>query len=183
MDGNSERKCAMALRLLLMITAACLSVLPAFADYITNVNDIVGIPLTSNVLARIGARNRTTPDRCFLGCIRAFCLGNASDLKFYFTDDLWRDATGLEPDAPISGTQSQNFKDAICDGYMSNQIFSACSIVVTNGMRVVESIMTDVVGSRTSTNNFRHILVFTNSAWMVKELFLDGQSIRSDDEF
>ena len=172
----------MALRILFMMTVSCLSILPTFAGNITNVNDIIGIPLTSNVLARIGARNRTTPDRCFLGSIRAFFLGNASDVKFYFTDDLWREATGLEPDAPISGTQSQNFRDAICDGCMSNQVFTACSIIATNGIRVVESIMTDIVGSRISTNNFRHILVFTNSAWKVNDLFLDGKSIRSDDD-
>ncbi len=86
----------MAIKSNLFIISTFLAVLSIFADPITNICDLIGIPLSSNVWDRIPVRDRTTLDNVFLGSIRSFLTGNLTDVKFYFTDDLWKVATGLE---------------------------------------------------------------------------------------
>jgi hypothetical protein len=142
---------------------------------------VIGIPLSSNVWDRIPVRDRTTLDNVFLGSIRSFLTGNLTDIKFYFTDDLWKVATGLESDIIISDSQAQTFKNAICDGFISNQVLVSFSRTTTNSMQVINSTITDNIGSRETTNNFRLVFISTNSAWRVDDLFLDGVSIRSDE--
>lgn len=66
----------------------------ATADSITSVSSIVNVPLGSNVLSRIEARNRSTADRVVLGNIRAMVIGNVRDQSFYFSDSL-RNALNL----------------------------------------------------------------------------------------
>ena len=70
-----------------------LMALQCHSSQITNINDILDIPLSSNVFTHVTAQDGTTPDRAFLGCIRAFFLGNATDVKFHFTDNLWEAST------------------------------------------------------------------------------------------
>lgn len=171
----------MAIKSCILMLASCLAAMSACANQITNADDIIGIPLSSNVWERIPIRDRTTPDNVFWGSIRSFLLGNAADIKFYFTDELWRAATGLEPDTIVSDGQAQNFRNAICDGCISNQILISFSRTTTNDMQVINSTITDNIGNRVSTNNFKLVFVFTNSAWRISDLFLDGTSVKSDE--
>ena len=166
----------------LMILSFMASAL-TYANQITNINEIIGIPLASNVWNRIPERDRTTPDNVFLGGLRSFLLGNAADVKFYFTDDLWSAATGLGHDSNVSDVHAQNFREAICDGCISNQILVSFSRAATNDLQIIDATITDNVGTRVSTNDFRLVFVFTNSAWRISDLVLDGTSVRSDDEF
>ncbi len=148
---------------------------------ITNICDILDVQLTSNVFACITAQDGTSPDCSFLGSVRAFFLGNANDVKFYFTDGLWKAATGLEPNAPITEAQSSNFRNVMCDGGVSNQVFISFSRSETNGSHIIDSTLTDRLGSRVTTNRFKFVFVLTNSTWRVDDLFLDGESVRTDD--
>lgn len=171
----------MAIKSSVLILASYFIAMSSCADQITNVDDIIGIPLSSNIWERIPIRDRTTPDNVFLGGIRSFLLGNAVDVKFYFTDDLWSAATGLGPDTIVSDVQAQNFRNAICDGCISNQILVSFSRTTTNDMQVFNSTITDNIGNRVSTNNFKFVFVFTNSVWRISDLFLDGTSVKSDE--
>ena len=137
------------------------------SSQITNIYDILDVPLTSNVFARIAAQDRTTPDRAFLGSVRAFFLGHANDIKFYFTDSLWGNATGLEPIAAITDELSSNFQDMMCDGGVSNQVFISFSRSETNAAHIIDSTLTDRLGSRVTTNSFKFVFVQTNSTWRV----------------
>ena len=182
MDRNTKRKYAMAIKSCVLILASCFVAMSSYSNQITNVDDIIGIPLSSNIWERIPIRDRTTPDNVFLGGIRSLLLGNAADVKFYFTDDLWSAATGLDPDTIVSDAQAQNFRNAICDGCISNQVLISFSRTTTNDMYVINSTITDNIGNRVSTNGFKLVFVFTNSVWRISDLFLDGTSVRSDEE-
>ena len=173
----------MAIRFNLLMFASCLLTSTISACQITNIEEIIGVPLSSNVWGRIAVHDRTTPDNVFLGGIRAFFLGNATDVKFYFTDGLWRATTGLEPDAMITDSQIQTFRNAICDGCISNQMVVSCLRTTTNDMQVINSTITENVGSRVSTNDFRFVFLCTNSTWRIDDLFLDGSSVKCEDGF
>lgn len=151
------------------------------SSQITNICDILDVPLTSNVFACITAQDRTTPDLAFLGSVRAFFLGNANNVKFYFTDGLWRAATGLEPDVVITEALSSNFRNMMCDGGVSNQVFISFSRSETNAAHIIDSTLTDRLGCRVTTNSFKFVFVQTNSTWRIDDLFLDGESVRTDD--
>ncbi len=151
------------------------------SSQITNIYDILDVPLTSNVFACITAQDGTTPDRAFLGSVRAFFLGNVNDVKFYFTDGLWKAATGLEPNVAITEALSSNFRNMMCDGGASNQVFISFSRSETNCAQIIDSTLTDRLGPRVATNSFKFIFVYTNSTWRVDDLVLDGESVRTDD--
>ena len=151
------------------------------SSQITNIYNILDVPLTSDVFACITAQDRTTPDRAFLGSVRAFFLGNVNDVKFYFTDGLWRAATGLEPNAVITEAQSSNFQNMMCDGGVSNQVFISFSRSETNGVQIIDSKLIDRLGPRVTTNSFKFVIIQTNSTWRVDDLILDGESVRTDD--
>ena len=151
------------------------------SSQITNIYDMLDVQLTSNIFARITAQDGTTPDCAFLGSVRAFFLGNANDVKFYFTDNLWEASTGLPPNAAITEAQSSTFRDMMCDGGVSNQVFISFSRSTTNEAQIIDSVLTDRLGVRVTTNSFKFILVYTNSAWRVDDLLLDGESVKTDD--
>ena len=110
-----------------------------------------------------------------------FFLGHANDIKFYFTDSLWGNATGLEPSAAITDELSSNFQDMMCDGGVSNQVFISFSRSETNAAHIIDSTLTDRLGSRVTTNSFKFVFVQTKSTWRVDDLILDGESVRTDD--
>ena len=158
-----------------------LMALPCRSSQITNINDILDIPLSSNVFAHVAARDGTTPDRAFLGCMRAFFLGNATDVKFHFTDNLWEVSTGLNPNAIIPEGLPSNFQNMMCDGGVSNQVFISFSRLGTNGTQIIDSTLTGRLGFRVTTNSFKFVFVQINSMWRVDDLILDGESVRTDD--
>ena len=67
---------AMNARRFAMICISAVAV-QCHSSQITNISDILDVPLSSNVFARIAAQDGTTPDCAFLGSVRAFFLGNA----------------------------------------------------------------------------------------------------------
>ena len=158
-----------------------LMALQCHSSQITNINDILDVPLSANIFTHVTAQDGTTPDRAFLGCIRAFFLGNATDVKFHFTDNLWEASTGLNPDAIIPEGLSSNFQTMMCDGGVSNQVFISFSRSGTNGTQIIDSTLTDRFGFRVTANSFKFVFVQTNSVWRVDDLILDGESIRTED--
>jgi len=184
LDCDPERWRFMALKKLwIKLTIIVLIVGSACANQITNLESILMMPLTSNVLASLPTRDCSTQDTAFLGCMGSFFLGNANDVKFHFTDDLWYSATGLEPNVPISEFMASRFRDMMCDEVITNRVFTSFSRMTTNNVHVIDSVMIDSIGVRQATNNFRVVFVLTNGMWRADDLMLGGSSVRSNEGF
>lgn len=146
-------------------------------------HDIVGLALTSNVVERMPARDRTTPFNAVLGSVRALLGGQAADVKYHFTDDLWTKATGLDSEAAVSDAQATAFRTLMCDGCATNRVITAFAKTSTNDVCSIEFSMAEMIGTRTETNSFKFMMILRNQAWRVDDLIIDGLSIKADDDF
>ena len=67
---------------------------------------------------------------------------------------------------------------------MSKMIINKCVLLCAAvEIYIIDFSMVDIVGRRTTTNNFRFVLVCTNLAWRIDNLILDGESVKTKDDF
>lgn len=78
-----------------IILMGCMSgVLQALATPITNVEALVNLELTPEVVARLPSRSQATPGDVFMGFTRGLIEGNYADCFYLFSNETRYELTG-----------------------------------------------------------------------------------------
>lgn len=137
------------------------------ADPLTNVNSLVGVPLTTNEIIQLPSRDAASPDTVFLGTVRALRMGCLRDLFYHFETNYLFNVTGCynQDDIPLETVLS--FQAVMNDDNFSNVVITAYSTATSNQfVRVAASLQENHI-SRTFIEPLSLTLHQSSSGWKI----------------
>lgn len=143
------------------------TVVDCFADPLTNVASLVGLPLTTNEITQLPSRDAASPDTVFLGTIRALRTGNLNDLFYHFETNYLFSLTGYYDPEDIPIEMSTSFQTVMCDAIFSNIVVIAYSVVPSNQFTRVSASLQENYSSRTLTEPITLALRQNTTEWKI----------------
>lgn len=133
----------------IVIILMVLADMTCFADPLTNVTTLVGVPLTTNEIARIPPRDGASPDTVFLGVIRALQTGNLRDLYYHFETNYLFTIEGYYNVENVPAETVSSFRDIMNDSNFSNIVIMSFSTTVSNQVTRITATLKENFLSRT----------------------------------
>ena len=138
-----------------------------FADPLTNVTPLVGMPLTRNEIVQLPSRDATSPDTVFLGAIRALRMGQLNDLYYHFETNYLFSLTGYYNLENIPMEMAASFQAAMCDINFSNIVVTSYSVMPSNQFTRVSASLQENYSSRTLTEPITLTLRQNTTGWKI----------------
>ena len=154
----------MVRKLILMMAFATA---PCFADQLTNVTSLVGMPLTTNEIVRLPSRDASSPDTVFLGAIRALRMGRLNDLYYHFETNYLFSLTGHYNSENIPPEMVSSFEAVMNDDNFSNMVVTAYSVLPSNQFVMVSASLQENYSSRALTEPIKLALRQVATGWKI----------------
>ena len=138
-----------------------------FADSVTNVSALVGIPLGNAEIAQMPERDGSSPDTVFLGTVKALQTGDLLDLYFHFDANYLTSLTGYADLQDIPAEMLSSFSVTMQDANFSNIVITAYTTFVSNQYVLVNASLQENFSHRSLTESLKLSLQQNGSIWKI----------------
>ncbi len=134
---------------------------------LTNATALVGVPLSTNELARLPSCDASSPDTVFLGTVKALRSGNLRELYYHFETNYLFGLTGLCGTTNISEDVAASFGTVMNDSDFSNLVVVAYSTLSSNQQVSVSASLRENFTVRTMTEPLSLTLRREATGWKI----------------
>ena len=136
----------------IMLPIAILTASFCVAEPMTNSTALIGVPLSTNEVARLPSCNATAPDTVFLGVVRSMLTGNLQELCYHFDGDYISSLPLNFNPTNISEEVASSFREMMYKPDFSNLVVTAYSASPSNQYIRVSASLQENFSARTLTD-------------------------------
>jgi len=146
---------------------ACLIFSFCVAEPMTNVTALIGVPLTTNEIARLPSRDAMLPDTVFLGVVKAMQTGNLRELCYHFDGDYLVSLPWSLNATNISEEIAASFHEMMVEPDFSNIVVTAYSASPSNQYMRVSASLQENFSARSLTDQLLMTLLHYDNGWKI----------------
>ena len=137
------------------------------AEPMTNATALIGVPLSTNEIARLPSCNATAPDTVFLGVVRSMLTGNLQELCYHFDGDYISSLPLNFNPTNISEEMASSFREMMYKPDFSNLVVTAYSASPSNQHVRVTASLRENFTARTLTEPLSLTLKQDSTGWKI----------------
>lgn len=137
-----------------------------FGDPVTNVNDILNVSLTKNILTNIIC-NVSTPERTYLSYVRTTELAELVSFLGLWDGEALSQELNMSINSNISYAEQDEFRDFVLNNNVTNKSITAYSCVVTGNQARITARMRSYTPNRVEEENIELLLQKKINDWKI----------------
>ncbi len=142
---------------------------------VTNLDQIVNVPLTASVLSNVPQRLFVTPHTAYLNFVRSLALSDAKSMVAGFMPEKIMQITGTTNPDSLGDHQESQMRELVCGSGCTNFMLTAyCMSNSTGRVRVTATIR---AGRDASATEDQYPITFlnTNGVWLIDGFLADEE--------